>query len=172
MRQAIDIYALVAVFFTSADLFVSAVFSCSALNIVAAVFEADLLLAAVRVIGTINWDASVTVASLLDSAMGVSSAILTHAKVVQAEAMSFAAVESEAGLAETVARSVTDALDVIALTGDLVALGNAVVLSAVLVNGTISRDALVFDTSFVLSASGMSDAADPLANVVFADFAV
>lgn len=172
MRQAIDIDAFVSVFFTAADLFVSAVFSCSAVNIVTAVFEADLLFAAVRVIGAINFKASVAVASLFESAMVVSSALLTLANVVQAEAMSVAAVVSEASNAETVARSVTDALDVIALSGDLVALGNAVVHSAVLVNCTISIDALLFDTSLVFSASGMSDASDLFADVVFADFAV
>jgi len=54
MRQAIDVDASVAGFFTSADLFVSAVFSCSALNIVTVVFEADLLGVAVIVRGASN----------------------------------------------------------------------------------------------------------------------
>lgn len=172
MRQAIDVDASVAGIFTSADLFVSAVFSSSALNIVTVVFEADLLGVAVIVRGAINCLASVTVASLSESTMVVSSALLSLTNVVQAEAMSSAAVVSEAGFGETVARGVTNALDVFALTADLVALGNAVVQSAVLVKGTLSIDALVFDTSLVFSASAVSDASDLLANVVFADFAV
>ena len=104
--------------------------------------------------------------------MVVSSALLFLTNVVDAEAVTFAAVVSEAGFGETVARGVTDALDVFALSADLVALGNAVVHSAVLVKGTFSIDALVFDTSLVCSASAVSDASDLLANVVFADFAV
>jgi len=77
MTQAINGDTLVAVLFATANLFVTAVFSCSAVNIDAAVSRADLRSIAVFVSGTINFLASVTKASLLESTMIIGSALLS-----------------------------------------------------------------------------------------------
>jgi len=172
VRQAIDIEASVSAFFTSTDLFVTAVFSGSAFDVNANVSDAGLLATAVIVSGTVDRLARITVTSLFEAAMIVGSALLSLALVVLAEAVSFRAVVSEDGLSQTVARRVTDALDILALAADLVALSDAVVDCAVIVDGTFSIDTLVLDTSLLLSASGVSDASDLDALIVLADFAV
>jgi len=172
MTQAINVDTLVVVLFATANLFVTAVFSCSAFNIDAVVSGADLLFTAVCVIGTINILASVTIASLLESTMSIGSAFLSLTYVVLAETVSVSAVIPEGTFRESVARGVANALDIFTFSRDLVTLSDAIVGGTVGVFGAFSIDTLVFDTSLLISTSGVSDAADLFTFVVFADLAV
>lgn len=172
MRHAIDVNTCVVELFAATDLFVTTVFSCSALNIVTNVFGADLLIPAVGVIGTVNILARVTAASLLESAMSIRSALLFLTLIIFAQAVSLSAVKSEDSVRESVARGVANALDFFAYSIGLVAFRNAIVCGAVAVINAFSINTLVLDTSLLISASCMSDASDLYTCVVFADFAV
>jgi len=172
MRQAIDVNTLVVILCAATDLFVTAVFSFSAVNIDTYVSGADFLFPAVGVIGTVNTLASVTVASLLESAMSIRSALLFLTLIVLAQAVSLSAVKSEDSVRENVARGVANALDFFAYSIDLVAFSNAIVGGAVGVICALSIDTIVLDTSLLVSAISMSDASDLYTFVVCADFAV
>ena len=104
--------------------------------------------------------------------MGVGSALFLDTLVLDAEAFAISAVFTKASFAESVARSVTNAFDWFANTGDLVALGENTSTLAVAVVGTFSGNTGVVDASFFVSTSGVTDAADWFALVVLADLAV
>lgn len=172
MADAVHVLALVAVIFATANLLVSAVFSSSTFNINTAILGTDFLGSTVIVGGTVNSLTDVVVASLSVSTVVVGSTLFLDAFVFDAEAFAISAIITKASFRKSVAGSVANTFDWFANTGNFVALGEYISSLAMAVVGTFSGNTFVIDASFFISASGMTNAANLRALVVFADLAL